>query len=360
MNVFVHVAYGFGAENWHKKYINGQLVGCNDAYAYGYYLAQELGCRVTYSTDHSYNVLQMFIRGALRVLIGFDILHAYRNRHEWKKADVIWTHTESQHLSILCLCLLLKIRCPKMICQSVWLMDEFHRLSPVHKWFYLKLLKQADVLTFLSDWNRDACLKLLPEKDVRTVRFGINPDGFGSLNAANPVRERRKIIAVGNDRHRDWDALIAQFSNTDFEVRIVSTRITKRDLPSNIIISPVYRQADLIKAYTDADIAIVPLTHNLHASGITAMFEAALFEKPLIVSNTGGVDGYFTGDAVYLADYASRTSLYDAAMNIRRKPDEATGKARLAAEMTRTHYTSKAYVAAHVALSRELLGENLL
>ncbi|WP_140985012.1 glycosyltransferase family 4 protein [Asticcacaulis tiandongensis] len=360
MNVFVHVAYGFGAENWHKKYINGQLVGCNDAYAYGYYLAQALGCRVTYSTDHSYNFLQMLVRGALRLLLGFDILHAYRNRGEWKKADVIWTHTESQHLSILCLCMLFNIKRPKMICQSVWLMDEFNRLSPLHKWLYLRLLKQADVLTFLSEWNRDACRKLLPDKDVRMVHFGINPDGFGVLNSGVPAKERRKIMAVGNDRHRDWNALIAQFSNTDFDVRIVSTRVSKRDLPSNINISPVSRQADLIEAYMEADIAIVPLKHNLHASGITAIFEANLFEKPLIVTDIGGIDGYFSNDEVYFAEHASNTSLYDSAVHIRQNRDEATGKAKRAAQRTRADYSSQAYVAAHVALSHELLNKNRL
>ncbi|WP_443798338.1 glycosyltransferase, partial [Burkholderia gladioli] len=45
-----------------------------------------------------------------------------------------------------------------------------------------------------------------------------------------------------------------------------------------------------------ADVIVVPLRPNHHASGITVMLEAAAVGKPMIVSDVGGLRDYFPND----------------------------------------------------------------
>lgn len=357
MRVLAHVAHGFGLDGWNKRHREGKLVGINDPFAYGYHRANDMGCEVTYSTDHEYNAIQRMIRIGLRIIFGFDLAHAFRNRHSFSKVDIIWTHTESQYLSILFLAMVANIKLPPMICQSVWLMDEFKSLSRFYRLLYLYLMKRADVLTFLSHLNAEVCKKILPSADIKVVRFGINGDTFFD----KPERCRDgsvNIIAVGNDRHRDWSAVVEQFRDSGFNVRIVSGSAKMAEpLPRNIIIKPALTQNELVEAYMSADVALVALKPNLHASGVTAVLEAIIFATPVVVSNTGGLDGYFTEDEVYFADPLSENSLYAAAIQVIRDPLRATEKTRAA---QRAFISSESYVAEHVAISRELLSKRNL
>jgi len=44
IRVFVHLARGYGAADWKKRWAEGKIIGIHDPLPYGYYRAQELGC----------------------------------------------------------------------------------------------------------------------------------------------------------------------------------------------------------------------------------------------------------------------------------------------------------------------------
>src|SRR5271168_5153319 len=102
INVYVHLAYGFDAQKWQQAWKDGTKIGLNEEFPYGYHHAAAFGARITYSTDHRESAPQKSLRYALRLLCGFDLVHAWRNRQNIRAADVVWTHTESQSLSMLC------------------------------------------------------------------------------------------------------------------------------------------------------------------------------------------------------------------------------------------------------------------
>jgi len=51
VQVFVHLAYGFGAASWNHRWKQGKILGINEPFPYGYYRAETMGCSVTYSQD---------------------------------------------------------------------------------------------------------------------------------------------------------------------------------------------------------------------------------------------------------------------------------------------------------------------
>ena len=129
IRVFVHLAYGYGAQSWERRWKDGRILGINEPLPYGYFRAEAMGCAVTHSQDKKETAPERLFRLGIRVLLGFDLIHAWRNFDGIRNADVVWTHTESQFLAIL---LLLRNtprhRRPKLIAQSVWLFDQWHRL----------------------------------------------------------------------------------------------------------------------------------------------------------------------------------------------------------------------------------------
>jgi hypothetical protein len=151
IRIFVHLANGYGARNWQQRWASGQILGINERPAYGYFRAAEDGCSIVYSEDMKENGLQKLFRLGIRFLLGFDFVHAWRNRKGIFESDVVWTHTESQHLAILSLFRILfwKHR-PKLIAQSVWLFDRWQRFGLMRRWLYSALLSKADILTVHS------------------------------------------------------------------------------------------------------------------------------------------------------------------------------------------------------------------
>jgi len=133
LSVFVHLSSAQDAKQWYQLWHDKALVGVNDPYPYGYHRAEKMGCEVTFSSCKDKSKLHRFVRYSLRAVLGFDFLHAQGNAAEIFQSDVVWTHTETQFLGVALLFLLSgkTQKKPKLIGQSVWLIDQWNQLSIV-------------------------------------------------------------------------------------------------------------------------------------------------------------------------------------------------------------------------------------
>jgi len=185
LKIFVHLSSGQDALEWKNKWLNKQLIGINDISPYGYSRANEMGCNVVYSKTKDKSPFHNLLRLVFRALFGFDYFHAKNNQSEMYEADVIWTHTETQFLGIALLFLLNKHKKrPKLIGQSVWLMDQWDEKLGIKKWLYRLLINQVDLLTFLSEENAEKARQRFPNKKITFVHYGI-PNEF-----TRPIVER--------------------------------------------------------------------------------------------------------------------------------------------------------------------------
>ena len=353
---YVHLAYGYDALKWQKNWHNGKLLGLNEEFPYGYQYAAQLGTSVVYSKDYPEGRFQKLVRYGFRWLLGFDAFHAWYNRHEILNADVVWTHTESQSLAVLFLFLISNRTPPKIIAQSVWLIDAWPRLNRFHKMLYKKLLAKADILTFLSPLNAQEASKLFPGLRSEFVKFGINTDYEASRRAPNE-KAKIRVLSVGNDRHRDWQTLIDSVSGADdIEVRLVTSTYKLRTKHDNVSVVKVNLNPELLALYEWADMLVLPLKPNLHASGITVVEEAAILGVPVICSKVGGLESYFNDSEVIYVDPFDAEQTRTA---IRRLAGDAQLQEMLVANAKRRlvegGLNSKSFVKRHVDLSRELL-----
>ena len=359
-DIFVHLARGFDARAWERRWLRGELVGFNERFPYGYHLAREMGCTVTFSQDSTENIFGKGLRLACRALLGFDFVHAWRNRREILSASTVWTHTESQHLSIALLLKLMRPRTrPRVIGQSVWLIDCWSRFSWIRRKLYRWLADEIDVLTFHSPLNTKRARAIFTDKRCELVPFGICCDHV--IPPTPPiVRDRIRVLAVGNDRHRDWDCLLSALANQPgIEVHIVSQTLAPRRLADagNCHLHTFRKNDDLLALYRSADVVVVPLRENWHASGISALQEAALAGRPAICTRTGGLDSYFGDDEVAFVEPGQPDQLRARVLAVCSDRGAHAMAAKAQRRMANDDLSSWSYVSRHIEITRDLAGE---
>lgn len=360
IKVFVHLAHGQDVIAWEKMWSEGSLVGICDPTPYGYHRARDMGCEVDFSLKIKRAPILNLFRGAFRVIFGFDYVHARSNAKRALASDVIWTHTESQFLAMAMVMALRgknKPR-PKLLGQSVWLYDKWAKLDPIRKALYRYLVSYVDVLTVHSPLNLEVARDLFPDKRVDLVRFGIPHEGM--LEPVVRKNTPHRVVCIGNDRHRDWQTAIEAFANQPgIELKIFSTKLKAKLAKGapNIEIRGLKTDTELKQEIAAASIMVVPLKANLHASGATVSQEAIIHGVPLIVSDAGGLDSYYSDDAVTFVPPGDPDALRVAAQALLDAPEEAKERAQRAQTPIRNgELNANRFIAQHVEISRELLG----
>lgn len=360
IEIFVHLATSQDAREWHRQWKKRTLIGINDPSPYGYARADTMGCRVRFSRALPEWFGERLFRLALRFLLGFDLVHALRNAKRIASADAVWTHTESQFLAVAALMRLRGAKDrkqPKLIGQAVWLMDNWPKLSFVHRRFYRWLIERLDVLIVHSEENASLARKLFPGTRVELVLFGIPNES--PLPVEIREQEPIRVLCLGNDRDRDWNTAIAAIADQPgIELTIVSS-VAKRQLSvqaDNVTVRTVSSNDELRALFARSTIMLVPLKPNKHASGITVVQEAALLGLPVVATDTGGLRNYFGEDAiVYVAPYdveAVRAAVRQLGHAPRLREQMALAAQKRA---TSGEIGCSRYIGRHVELTKDLL-----
>ncbi|HEY4805288.1 MAG TPA: glycosyltransferase [Paraburkholderia sp.] len=351
----VHVHLFYGADP--RRYRKGENIGS----LYGYHHAESAEFALNYAQDVSESTPMRFVRRGLKAALGFDFVHAWRNRRAILQSDVIWTHTEQEHLAVA-LVLLMHAKKggarPLLLAQSVWLLDRWPGYGALRRAIYKRLLRRADLLTTLASENAALCREYFG-REARHVLYGLNTNDFPLLPPSHwkphtPVR----VAAIGNDRDRDWTTLVSALGNDSrYQVRIA----TRRRMPASaraenveiVRVSGIQQQHAL---YDWADLIVVPLRPNTHASGITVMLEAAALGKPMIATKVGALEDYFDEKAASYVEPFNPQQLRDAANALVADPARALEQAREACEQLRTRdLTTQHFARQHAQLTREML-----
>jgi glycosyltransferase involved in cell wall biosynthesis len=357
MSTKVHVHLFYGADP--RFYRQGDDIGC----LYGYHHAESDAFTLSYSQDAREAKPVRLVRRALKAWLGFDIIHTWRNRAEMLRSDVIWTHTEQEWLSAALMLLLCgrkagALASPLLLAQSVWLLDKWPSYGVLRRCLYRKLMTRADQLTTLASENAKLCQGYF-DREARPLLYGLNTRDF-PVNAPTQWTPHTplRIAAIGNDRDRDWETLIKAFGN---DPRYTVKLATRRRIPASLrapnveiaLFSGIRKQHEL---YEWADVIVVPLRPNSHASGITVMLEAAAVGKPMVVTNVGALQDYFPADeAAYIPPFNPQ-ALRAAVDRFAATPAEGLRQAQAAAAgLLSRDLTTQHYAMQHVRITQEML-----
>jgi glycosyltransferase involved in cell wall biosynthesis len=354
--VLVFLEHGLSLESWRSAGDPSQL---NGATPYGYGAAAGV-VDMAWSTDAVEGALAHRIRRSLRHVLGFDIVHAWRHRRALRAAEVVWTHTEREALAALAVLALTGGASTRVIAQTVWLWDEWPRLSPLRRAIARHLLGRAAVEITLSPRNRDRSRIVRRTDNVYFVPFGaaVNREVLALVARESRPAGSPYVLAVGSDRHRDWATLHAaarMLPGVSFRVATLSPDYPRHDLPTNVVVEPSPSLRAGYEASLAARMVVLPLAPNLHASGCTVALETQHLGVPLVTADVGGLGGYLGDRGVHLYRQGDAASLADVIAEELRRQGRGHGIRPNAEGLAARGLTADDYVGRYVVLTRWLL-----
>jgi Glycosyl transferases group 1 len=330
----------------------------NTYFPYGYHNAQGDGWTIACSQDAEEGRLLELLRRALTRTLGFDLIHTWRNRAGLRSADVIWTHTEREHLAVALFILLRRKPGPKLIAQCIWLFDNWSRLSAPKRALYRRLLGIADIVTTQSPEDLRLARTVIPGHPTACVLSGGTIEWMIPPHD-EPLHQPLRLASLGNDMHRDWGTLLCAFGGrNEYEVAIASKKLSPRRIRHmhNFRLVAVQTAADVRRLYEWADMVVVPLKPNHHVSGITVVFESIISGVPVIVTDTGGLRVYFSDTEVGYVPLNAPEEMRLMAETLIADRDRRLSMVKFAQERMRiAELTKQGYAARHRRLTESLL-----
>jgi Glycosyl transferases group 1 len=177
---------------------------------------------------------------------------------------------------------------------------------------------------------------------VKFFRFGVDPDFF----SAQPYPERPLLVSVGGDRDRDPRTLFAALERVRAlrpELDIVVQSSADISPPAGVTKIPHVSHVELRQLYARASVIAVATRPNLHVSGLTVSLESMATGRPVVITDTPGMDDYIRdGDNGYLTPTGDPVALAEAIERLLADPSAAAavgarGRDRLVARMTSRH-----------------------
>jgi hypothetical protein len=262
-----------------------------DPTPYGYGLAVEW-FDLTWAQSHPESPRVRRWRIALAGRLGFDVVHAWRNRRVLFAADAVWTHTEVEHLAVSFLQRLIpRYRRTRVLAQTIWLWDRWPELGRARRRLYTWLLRAQAVECTHSPLNLAVSRATVTGRRVLLVPFGTR--GLAAqASVPDEAASDWDVVAPGNDQHRDWSTL-AEVARSrphlKFWVAASSAGVRAVDWPENAHVAKVLDTSAYATLLANASVCVLALKPNLHASGMTTTLEAASVDTPVVVAGDGGL-----------------------------------------------------------------------
>ena len=275
-------------ESFPKRHAAGQTL---DATPYWYGLASQW-FDIEWGRSHPESTRVRSLRIKLAGRLGFDVVHAWRNRGLLLAADVVWTHTESEHLAVALVCKLSpRGRGTHVLAQTIWLWDHWDRLGRMKRRVYAWLLRSQSVECTHSPLNVEVSRRAVPGRRVMLVPFGTQSLA-DLVSPGGKAADTCDVVAPGNDRHRDW-ATIAEVARLrprlSFWVASGASSARAVTWPPNVRVERLGDTAAYASLLARAGVCVLALRPNLHASGMTVNVEAASVGTPAVVAGDGGL-----------------------------------------------------------------------
>ena len=349
--VYVHLPHGLDADAYRRRYEAGEEP---DESPYGFHVARERCLTVQFSKDET----RLLRRGGWRIqrlFRGLDLLHALYNRRRLAKADVVWTMLEEEALALALLMRLRILERKPIIAGCVWMINEWQDLSERRQRLIRSLASFVTVLTVHSEPCLPLARRDLPGVKSRLLRFGIAASSFPPVTTEATRRDGPlRIVAVGNNRLRDWDVLLRAFGNDPrFHLTIVCWWLEDAAVAAydNVDLPRKPTMETFRSLYASADYVAVSQHANIY-SGITVALEAVSMGKPLLATRTGGVPTYFDDTEVLFVGVGDASEMKDKVLG--QTADERREMAdRARARFLEEDYSTRGMVARYIRLSNE-------
>ncbi|RYC05823.1 glycosyltransferase family 4 protein [Nocardioides zhouii] len=238
---------------------------------------------------------------------GFPLERAIRGARDARRADVVLALLEQQGAaaSVMRRAKLPPYGSTPLVVWSVWLADELRSAGPEQRRRLVNRYAGADLITHMSVHETEVFEEAGIVRDrTLAVRFGVNDDFYTPGTGERDI----DLLAVGQDRGRDYATLFDAVRGTDLVLHLVCKpdNVAGLDVPDNVEMRGVVPLTEYRSLLRRARVVAVP-THDLaYPTGQSVALEAAASGSCVAVTGTRAMRDYFedgvTGRLVEVGD----------------------------------------------------------
>lgn len=193
---------------------------------------------------------------------------------------------------------------------------------------------------------------------VRYLRFGVDHEFF----AEKPFPSTPMLFSAGGDRDRDPATLfraieIVRREHPEIEVMVQSR--TQLRPPEGVTVIPYLTHQQLREAYERASVVAIATRPNLHASGMTVSLEAMAVGRPVVITETPGLNDYVQDrETGFLVPCNDDRALASRILTLLEDQDEARAMGARARRRVVATFTSKQMADEIAAFAKLVIGNS--
>ena len=182
-----------------------------------------------------------------------------------------------------------------LVVWSVWLADDIRNADSDRRAEILRRFESADLITHMSPDERETFVDLgIPEERLFTFTYGVSHEYYRPGDGPRDI----PVLAVGQDRGRDYATLFAGVDGTRLSVDVVCKpeNLTGLAVPDNVRIhAPVGHRA--YRALLQrAQVVAIPTRVMSYPTGSSVALEAAASGCVVAVTDTPAMRRYVTDE----------------------------------------------------------------
>lgn len=229
---------------------------------------------------------------------GFPIERALRGARDIQRSDVVIALLERQGAAAS---LLRRAKVPlysstPLAVWSCWLADDIRSATPDQRQHLKRRFEGADLITHLSRHETEIFTDLgIGEDRLFPVTYGVSHEFY----VPGPGERDISLLAVGQDRGRDYGTLFEAVRGTDLVLDVVCKpeNLADLDVPDNVRVHGVVPLPEYRRLLQRAQVVVVPTRDLAYPTGSSVALESASSGACVAVTGTRAMRDYFT-DAV--------------------------------------------------------------
>ena len=182
-----------------------------------------------------------------------------------------------------------------LVVWSCWLADDIQRADATRRAELKRQIQAVDLVTHLSRHETSIFTDLgIPEERLFPVTYGVSHRFYRPTGALRDIQ----VLAVGQDRGRDYATLFDAVRGTDLSLDVVCrpANLDGLDVPANVRVHAPVSHREYRALLTRAQVMAVPTRVMSYPTGSSVALEAASSGCCVVVTDTPAMADYFVQD----------------------------------------------------------------
>lgn len=275
---------------WHQEYLRGEAIA---PLPYGIESLERDGFRLTWA-PRSESAWWRKPRDVFEHRTGVLVERALRGARRAADADVVIALLEQQAYAAAWAKrwgIPPYARTP-MVVWSCWLADDLLSATPRRRSWLCRTMQAADLITCFGPTGAEVLAQagFSPERVVE-LTWGVTTSFYSPGTGARDI----PVLAVGQDRGRDYRTLLTAFEGLDLTLDLVCKpeNLAGLDIPANVRLHGTVSMADYRALLRRAQVVAVPTRELVYPTGSSVALEAASSGCAVVATGTAGLRNYF-------------------------------------------------------------------